>query len=597
MRKNTFFTAMSALLSFSLLLSGCSALGGGKKEEPTYNLTAVSPEDFTDNMFYVKDGAYFYPVHMGYTNIEDDNLIAKASDPTRIISFTKDDGMIPTLYKDEQLIFYTTSTVPTFTWERFADCGYSIGAFNLQEDDAGKIQFVIGQSKIDSSSALYAGMSQIDFGDSVIIFDKVAGESVNGDRLGTGGCIAGLRTDELANTEIYVGTQHYSIESTVDTHILSSMELYQTNEYNLMPEGYASVKIPDYFMSGYYFINGVGVVRYVANDKSEGIPNIDFSIPYFYKDESGKQYTYEEWVALTGEDPAREEKVPDYTFDYTVDSTMKGLDLSLTYDLLPDEDTTSLLYTAPSATITSPLGEVTNFESTTEDGHQVLKVSIDGAASGPWTVQVYDLGARVFHLTSAIDSGNADSFVHAGSNEGTLTIYSEGVSGSALAVVKWENATRAASITIEDPNGTVYSDTENADLLEVDGYGEKAFRLDGAVQGNWALKIKGEDLGRVWFNIGRAVDTQVSASAEETTAETESAEETAEETESAAEETEGETEGETESSPDEETESGETGAEETAAEETAAEGGETEPPAETQAEAEGDTSAETPAES
>ena len=404
--KSKFLIVMASVLSISLL-SGCSVIGGmtSNNEEVVYELTPVTADALQDNMFYVKDGDQFYPVHMGRTNIDEKDIIAKESNPTRVISFTKDDVMIPTLYKDDQFIYHTTSSVPTFVWERFADCGYSIGAFNLKADDAGKIQFVVGESKTNPDSDMYAGLSQIDIANSVIIIDKVAGESVTADRLGSGGSVKDLKPDEMANTEIYVGTQHYTIESHVDTHILSSMELYQTNEYNLMPEGYASVKIPDYFMSGYYFVNGIGVVRYVDNNRSEGIPNIDFSVPYFYKDEYGKQYTYDEWAKLTGIDPGTEEKIPDYEFSYDLDSTLKSFSLMLTYDLLPNEDTTAILYVAPSATITSPTGDVTDFQSTVEDGHQVLKVTIDGAASGQWNVAVYNLGERPFNVASAIESG------------------------------------------------------------------------------------------------------------------------------------------------------------------------------------------------
>ena len=116
---------------------------------------------------------------------------------------------------------------------------------------------------------------------------------------------------------------------------------------------------------------------------------------------------------------------------------------------------------------------------------------------------------------------NADSFIHSGTNEGRHTIYSDGVSGYALATVKWENATRAANITIKSPSGVEYSDTENRDLLVVDGYGQKSFLLNGVEQGDWELKIKGEDLGRVWFTIEKQVDTTIQVP--ETTSETDPA--------------------------------------------------------------------------
>lgn len=533
-----------AITAVCMLLTACNnPLDLLKKEEKPveYALTPVPSDQLSENMFYVKNGDQFFPVRMGQTNIPEDDLIAKEANPSRIISFTKDDVMIPTLYKDDSLVYYTTASVPSFTWERMKDYGYTIGMYNLKEAESGKVQFVVGESKTDHNSAAFAGLANIDIGNSVVVLDKVGGQSLSADRLSDCGSIDGLKADEMANIDLYIGTQHYTIESTVDTHVLASMELYQTNEYNLLPEGYASVKIPDYFLSGYYFINGVGVVRYVDNNRSEGIPNVDFSVPYYYYDENtNKQYTLEEWNKLKGELGEDEEKAPDYSFDYDIDTTIKTFSLSLKYDLFEDENVNDILYTAPSATITSPLGEVKDFQSTVQDGKQVLTITVDGVVSGTWNVKVYDLGERKFDLASSIESGNADSFIHSGNNEGKMTIHCDGVSGYATANVKWENATRAATVQIKSPSGVVINDVDNRDRLIVDGYGEKAFLLDGAEAGEWELSIKGEDLGRCWFSINRQDDTVVNtppaepadASVPETEpAETEAAAETVAETE------------------------------------------------------------------
>jgi len=503
---------LALLLIMTTMLTACSnPLSGlfGKREtqEVKYVLTSVSAEQLQENMFYVKNGDEFFPVHMGETNISKENLIAKEMDPSRIISFTKDDVMIPTMYKDDTLIYYTKQSVPTFYWERLKDYGYTVGLYNLSAAESNKIQFVVGESKTDHGSDAYAGLSQLDIGDSVIIIDKVGGQTVTGERLSECGSINGLKADEMANIDLYIGTQHYLIESKVDTHVLSSMEIYQTNEYNLMPEGYASVKIPEYFLSGYYFINGVGVIRYVANNRSEGVANVDFSVPYFYEDEFGNQITLEEYEALKGNKSEEENKESDYKFSYNIDSTVKSLKLSLKYDLLEGEDINDVLYEAPSAKIVSPVGDETEFQSTVEEGKQVLTTTINGVMSGKWDVYVYDLGERKFSVDSEIESGNADSFVHSGNSEGTFTIYSDGVSGYGVAKVKWENATRAASISIKSPSGIVYNDVDNKDLLIKDGYGEKELLINGVEAGNWELTINGEELGRCWFTITKQDET------------------------------------------------------------------------------------------
>ena len=498
---------IAACLAASICLSACgNPLSGLKKEEKeqdSYELTPINAENLQENMFYVKNGDDFYPIHMGETNVNEENLIAKEANPDRIVSFTKDDSLIPTMYKDDTMIYYTKQSVPGFTWERFSDKGYTIGLYNLKVAESGKIQFVIGESKTDHGSASYAGLSQLELGDSVIIIDKIAGQSITADRLTECGSVSGLKPDEMANIDLYIGTQHHVIESMVDTHVLSSMELYQTNEYNLLPEGYASVKIPEYFLSGYYLLNGIGVVRYVANNRSEGIANVDLSVPYFYKDENGKQITLEEYNKLMGNKPGDVEKTADYEFSYDIDATIKSFGMILKYDLKDNEDPNDILYTAPSATITSPLGNSIDFEQKSENGKQILKVDVDGVVSGTWKIDIYDLKERKFTIDTSFGTGNADSFVHSGNTSGKITIHSDGVSGEGIATVKWENATHAAAIEIKSPSGILYNDVANADLLLEDGYGKKIMRLEGVEAGDWELKITGEELGRCWFTISR----------------------------------------------------------------------------------------------
>ena len=103
-----------------------------EKEQDSYELTPINAENLQENMFYVKNGDDFYPIHMGETNVNEENLIAKEANPDRIVSFTKDDSLIPTMYKDDTMIYYTKQSVPGFTWERFSDKGYTIGLYNLK---------------------------------------------------------------------------------------------------------------------------------------------------------------------------------------------------------------------------------------------------------------------------------------------------------------------------------------------------------------------------------------------------------------------------------------------------------------------------------
>src|SRR5699024_7015578 len=123
------------------------------------------------------------------------------------------------------------------------------------------------------------------------------------------------------------------------------------------------------------------------------------------------------------------------------------------------------------------------------------------------------------------ETGNADSFVHYGSSSGRFSIHSDGINETAHAAISWENTQHAATVSITSPSGTKYTDNENADLLIVNSYGEKVFELPTAEAGTWELEITGEDLGRCWFTITSASESDVQREVIEETVVNESTEE------------------------------------------------------------------------
>lgn len=520
--KKRYIQALALCLVTTVFLSGCSNPFAKKKnpeeENPvSYQLTPVTKENLEEGMFYAKVDDQFYKVHMGETNIKDDNRIAKKEDSSRVIAFTKDDSLIPTIYKDDSLVYYSQSQISEFTWERMKDNGYSIGYFNLKDDSNGKVKYTIGESGYAHASSLASTFSQIPVQSetSLILIDRVGGSAITPANLTDAGSISGLKVDSPANIDLYLGTQHFEIPATVDTHILSSMELYQTNEFALNKDGYAEVKIPDYFLSGYYFINGIGVFKYVANDRADGIAGVDFSVPYFYEDENGKKITLEEWKKLTGQDTSEiEEEKAGSTFTISVDATQESYSMDILYDLFEGEDTSNIFYKEPKAKIISPDGEETKFESGSKDGRKSLSLSMDGMKSGDWLVKIYNLADRPYDIVSSISSGNADSFVHSGNGKGSIKVHTDGISGMAVVDVTWENSDHAVDqATIISPSGTEYAysrtNTEGTNEGFTSTYGQLALTLPSVEPGEWELNVTGEKLGRVWLRFSQAQEVPV----------------------------------------------------------------------------------------
>ena len=505
------------LLSLTLLLTACSMpIKSEKKKEDTttsFELKATDVKELKDDMFYIKNDTGFYETVIGQTNLTDTTRIAKVEDSSRIMSFTRNDSLIPTLYKDDTLVYSTSTGISKIVLERFKDNGWSIGTYNLQTDESSKAKYVIGTSAYDKTSSLGAGFSKVEITNesALVIVDRVGGKIITGDNLTESGVVTGLKMGSVANVDLYVGTTHYEIPATVDTHILSSMELYEINDYMLNPDGYAEIVMPDYLLSGYYFINGVGMFKYVDNDRSEGIVGVDFSVPYFYKDEQGKKITKEEYDKLKGENP-QIDRTPSNTFTVEIDATQKEYKLDILYNLKGNEDPDSLSYKDPEAEIVSPDGEVYEFDEGKKDKKQSLSIHLDGMKSGIWTVNIYNLNDYSLDLNQLVASGNADSFIHSGKSEGKLTIHTDGISGAANAIIDWQKSEHAVeSAVLTSPSGLIYSYDRNGDVGNfLSTYGNLTLPLESVESGDWSISIKGEDLGRVWlkFEAGAAAPAE-----------------------------------------------------------------------------------------
>lgn len=87
-----------------------------------------------------------------------------------------------------------------------------------------------------------------------------------------------------------------------------------------MHSNFIVISIPDYFKSGYYFVNGVGLFRYVA-EEDEGIYNgeaydeaIDWNDPIVVYNENGEVI----------EDPSD----PDFVAPTTLEQSDPGIDIN-----------------------------------------------------------------------------------------------------------------------------------------------------------------------------------------------------------------------------------------------------------------------------
>ena len=249
--KKTVILTAAALICFSLF--GCQ-----KKEEEIgpveETLTAITLDQLTPGNFYVKSGESYYLLP-----IEDANFEAKEykatndsmngmTNPTdnRLLDFTLKDAAIPTLYKNDQLIYVSNGSISEFKWERFKDYGYSIGLSGLEISQSGKIKSG-EQTTVAANANIQTGLSALPLSNETdLTVDKINGTAITSQYVNDAGVITGMSKDATAQIEFYLGTAPAPITTVADTRYFKSFELYQTTKYSLSTDGYAVIEVPSY---------------------------------------------------------------------------------------------------------------------------------------------------------------------------------------------------------------------------------------------------------------------------------------------------------------------------------------------------------------
>jgi len=269
------------LIGILTLLTGCGAFLRPQKEttaEPTGVQTESNIKDLADGGYYIlKSGDVYEELYAHHANFE----IRKnsSSSSTRTLWFKDDWDRIPTMYTGDSLVFKTSSNFDeTFILERFEYVGYTVGLTGLSKLASGRFSFSSDPEKrninpTSDANALYA------ISTSYGVIDRIGEADLREGNISSGGCILGLEKGKKYLAEVYEGTFLHEFTLTADSIALTSMEYYSTVEYDFMRSETIEIHIPDYFNSGYYLVNGYGLVRYVNDieydsDTNFNIPNI-----------------------------------------------------------------------------------------------------------------------------------------------------------------------------------------------------------------------------------------------------------------------------------------------------------------------------------
>ena len=243
--------------------------------------------------------AVFFGCIKGDNNFQDKAMEDSMNYPRTIWMDSNTDKNIPTVTSEDKLLYVSSTLVPdSFTFERFADYGYTIGVANMIADGGG--HYYIEYAVADEDDYKYyldlesdaAQLTELDI-ITKLYLDKVGDIKVTEDSVSDGGTVLGLTKDKKYKCEFYTGTYYQDYALTANIHTFTSMESFTSYDYEFAHSRFIVIEIPDYFKSGYYMLNGVGLFRYVADEDIvtyNGEPydsNINWNDPIILYDKDG----------------------------------------------------------------------------------------------------------------------------------------------------------------------------------------------------------------------------------------------------------------------------------------------------------------------
>lgn len=250
----------------------------------------------TSGTYYVVHNNVYYPVYQYGTNYED--VPKYYTQPERQAYFTTENEInIPTLFEGDTLVYYSTDALLDYiNWERYYDLGYTIGLINLKTMESGRVYLDLSDEDevcIIPDSELYA---MYDLGAENILIDKIGGVQIDKSFV-TDGIISVTKKSKTYDLEVYTGTYFKHYTATANTHVLKAYELFASIEYKTLQEFFYEIEIPEYFVDGYYMVDGCGMFRLIRGNSYSDETNYNEQLLFPEVNENAWNYDPDEYVA------------------------------------------------------------------------------------------------------------------------------------------------------------------------------------------------------------------------------------------------------------------------------------------------------------
>ena len=189
----------------------------------------------------------------------------------------EEEDQIPTLYANDALVFYSEESLPMeFSFARFKNMGYTFGIAGLKIEENGKCTYDLS-SKLLMNSSREGKLANLKA--EKIVFKSIGGHTLTQNDLDEYGAVKGLKKGATYDVVVYKGTIRYTTSYVADNKMLVyGGQAFSVENFDLLNNNTAVIKIPESCESGYYFVNQIGMVRYIApEDEDKKIKDIDFN--------------------------------------------------------------------------------------------------------------------------------------------------------------------------------------------------------------------------------------------------------------------------------------------------------------------------------
>lgn len=277
------------LLGFALVsLSACSLFD--RKEAVSTSGVKIEKDvnNLEEDSYYTFNGKEYGKLYLGDRSFKESSSgslnTSSKGNPERVIWLKNDLNSIPVMRRGEKIVFHSsTKLITRLNIERYYDLGYSIGIAKLKENKStGRFTLDIRDSALTVDPNSDAKQLQDITANGQIIIDSIGDTPLRSGNVSPSGTIIGLEKDKTYAVNAYLGTNLHSKNIKADVRILASSEGHKIEKFDFSGNKTVEFQFPSYYNSGYYLINGFGLVRYISDDKVGVDDEIDMNVPNIY---------------------------------------------------------------------------------------------------------------------------------------------------------------------------------------------------------------------------------------------------------------------------------------------------------------------------